>query len=96
MYYLAFSSNESHHVYRLQGLWRLEHQVRLLLFIILQQSCIPFSYEAVSCASSWAGGHDQSALGSVPAIAEGGCCPADPDVSVFVYSYCTRLLTTIL
>ncbi|KAI0048275.1 glycoside hydrolase family 45 protein [Auriscalpium vulgare] len=38
------------------------------------------TYESVSCASNWAGSKDASALGSVPALEDGACCPADPTV----------------
>jgi len=36
------------------------------------------SYESVSCASHWSGFKDAAALGSVPSLADGACCPADP------------------
>lgn len=36
------------------------------------------SYESVSCQSNWAGSKDAAALGSVTALGDGGCCPADP------------------
>ena len=38
------------------------------------------SYEVVSC-SEWKGWNDASALGSVPSLGDGACCPADPTVS---------------
>lgn len=38
------------------------------------------SYTTVSCESEWAGAKDQAAIGSVPAIGDGGCCPLDPIV----------------
>ncbi|EIN11286.1 hypothetical protein PUNSTDRAFT_63586 [Punctularia strigosozonata HHB-11173 SS5] len=35
------------------------------------------SYEVVPC-SEWKGWNDASALGSVPTLGDGACCPADP------------------
>ena len=39
------------------------------------------SYESVSCVSHWSGSKDAAALGSVPSLADGACCPADPTVN---------------
>jgi len=36
------------------------------------------SYQSVSCASNWSGSKDAAALGSVPSLENGACCPADP------------------
>ncbi|KAI0302618.1 RlpA-like double-psi beta-barrel-protein domain-containing protein-containing protein [Russula brevipes] len=36
------------------------------------------SYQSVSCTSYWSGSKDAAALGSVPSLADGACCPADP------------------
>ncbi|KAI0281047.1 RlpA-like double-psi beta-barrel-protein domain-containing protein-containing protein [Russula aff. rugulosa BPL654] len=36
------------------------------------------SYQSVSCASNWSGSNDAAALGSVPSLGDGGCCPANP------------------
>jgi len=36
------------------------------------------SYQSVSCASYWSGSKDAAALGSVPSLGDGACCPADP------------------
>ncbi|KAI0055173.1 hypothetical protein BV25DRAFT_1922032 [Artomyces pyxidatus] len=36
------------------------------------------SYESVSCEPSWSGSKSASALGSVAALGDGGCCPANP------------------
>jgi hypothetical protein len=36
------------------------------------------SYETVTCQSDWAGWKDSAALGSVTALGDGGCCPANP------------------
>jgi hypothetical protein len=38
------------------------------------------SYQVVSC-TDWKGWNDASALGSVPSLGNGACCPADPTVS---------------
>jgi len=40
------------------------------------------SYDSVSCASQWSGSKDAAALGSVPSLEDGACCPADPTGSV--------------
>ncbi|KAJ3567320.1 hypothetical protein NP233_g6441 [Leucocoprinus birnbaumii] len=40
------------------------------------------NYESVSCVDNWAGGHDKFALGSVPDLETGACCPDDPTVNV--------------
>jgi hypothetical protein len=39
------------------------------------------SYQSVSCASNWSGSKDAAALGSVPSLGDGACCPADPTVN---------------
>jgi len=36
------------------------------------------TYKSLSCASYWSGSKDAAALGSVPSLADGACCPADP------------------
>ncbi|KAI0312751.1 RlpA-like double-psi beta-barrel-protein domain-containing protein-containing protein [Amylostereum chailletii] len=36
------------------------------------------SYQSVSCAPEWAGSKSASALGSVVALGDGACCPAEP------------------
>ena len=53
------------------------------------------SYESVSCASQWSGFKDAAALGSVPSLADGACCPADPTVKSNV-SRISRCLLTCL
>jgi len=40
------------------------------------------TYETVSCKPNWAGAKDNSALGSLPSLADGGCCPANPQGTV--------------
>lgn len=41
------------------------------------------SYTTVPCEDNWAGAGDQAALGSVPDIGSGGCCPTDPVVRTY-------------
>ncbi|KAF8313146.1 hypothetical protein DL93DRAFT_2138113 [Clavulina sp. PMI_390] len=36
------------------------------------------SYTTVSCEKEWAGASNPAAIGSVPSIGDGGCCPLDP------------------
>lgn len=36
------------------------------------------SYQSVSCASNWSGSKDAAALGSVPNLENGACCPTNP------------------
>ncbi|KAI0268753.1 RlpA-like double-psi beta-barrel-protein domain-containing protein-containing protein [Gloeopeniophorella convolvens] len=36
------------------------------------------SYQSVSCTSHWPGSKNAAALGSVPSLESGACCPADP------------------
>lgn len=40
------------------------------------------SYQSVSCTSNWAGSKDAAALGSVPSLGNGACCPANPTGNV--------------
>lgn len=40
------------------------------------------NYESVACMDNWAGAHDKAALGSVPDLETGACCPDDPTGSV--------------
>ena len=44
------------------------------------------SYESVSCASYWSGFKNAAALGSVPSLADGACCPDDPTVNRNVFT----------
>ena len=53
------------------------------------------SYESVSCASHWSGFKDAAALGSVPSLADGACCPADPTVNRNVTRVSCCLLTRL-
>ncbi|KAF8514234.1 RlpA-like double-psi beta-barrel-protein domain-containing protein-containing protein [Hysterangium stoloniferum] len=36
------------------------------------------SYAAIPCQEEWGGANNPAALGSVPSLADGACCPADP------------------
>ncbi|VDC06976.1 unnamed protein product [Peniophora sp. CBMAI 1063] len=36
------------------------------------------SYQSVDCLDDWAGGKNAAALGSVPALEDGACCPNNP------------------
>jgi hypothetical protein len=51
------------------------------------------SYQSVTCTSNWSGSKDAAALGSVPSLGDGGCCPANPTVSPGVGS---RVASTYL
>jgi hypothetical protein len=43
------------------------------------------SYQSVSCAY-WSGFKDARALGSVPSLEDGACCPANPTVNHNVFT----------
>ncbi len=50
------------------------------------------SYQRVSCASNWSGSKYAAALGSVPSLEDGACCPADPTVTHHLTCICSSLI----
>ena len=74
-----FPSNESFYGYKVR---HLSHShVHEALTPLQDFGVWNISYQSVDCIDDWAGGKNAAALGSVPSLEDGACCPNNPTVS---------------